>query len=79
MSARFATDHPPLPPSDSVGITKTDAFYADNPKTPKLMLGYTLDGDQLWWSIYAQDGEPFDGKTVNVSATALALFVLCSC
>lgn len=43
---------------DTLGITSSPNYWTT--ETPKLILGYTTDANQLWWSIYSLDGEVGD-------------------
>jgi hypothetical protein len=47
--------HLTKPLTDTLGITATPNFWTT--ATPKLILGYTTDRGELWWSIYGQDDD----------------------
>ncbi|CZT22909.1 uncharacterized protein RCC_08616 [Ramularia collo-cygni] len=50
---------------NSVGVTFSKDFYSEG--TPKFILGYSIAGDRLWWSVGKSNGDVFDGKHFNVT------------
>ncbi|USW46776.1 hypothetical protein Slin15195_G000950 [Septoria linicola] len=51
---------------NTLGVTATNEYWTS--ATPKLILGYTADEGQIWWSVSSLDGAPFPEDHFNVTS-----------